>query len=195
MLDDFFDNYKGKIDLPTEPDLRSKVIRMAVGSLKKKPTPNGAYQVLRDVLPCESSRYLVGALTDKDSEFKAHKILLELGPSRYTLGPLVASLSDNFDASFKILMAYKDSQVMYDFLINYACGTEDYSSAKYVFMKKGVSSESVRSLVGGLAKEEKKDFCKDVLKSYGHLVVDYLPKPQRKTKQYKPLREIILSVR
>jgi hypothetical protein len=195
MLDEtvrtFFEHYTPG---PVHTDVDRRYIGYAIDSLRERYTPPGVYDFLADTAPI-SSRFVVSALPDIG--YKAHKALVYMGPRKEVFGPLVASLRDErIDPTLRVMAELGPSSTMYDYMISLGAKQPAYQArVKYAFEKLGVNKTCVQRLTWALGKVDKQDFAKQVLLSLGPEVQAFLPKPERKTKMYRPLRDIIFSYR
>lgn len=195
MLDEtvreFFEHYTpGHI----HHEIDRRYISHAIDSLRERYTPPGVYDYLFDTAHI-SSRFLVSALPDIG--YKAHKALVYIGPRKEVFGPLVASLRDErIDPTLRVMAELGPSSTMYDYMISLGAKQPVYQArVRYAFTQFGVNKTAVDRLCWALTKDEKQDFAKDVLLSLGSEVQQFLPKPERKTKMYRPLRDIVLAYR
>lgn len=136
-----FEDYRGPADLPLGATARRKRVAYAVRRLDELENQPQAMRVLRDVGPFDSSNYLTRAIDAPLAGPSAVQLLLEYGPSRWTVNPLVEALVDKNRAAdiVDILSAYGPSTITLEPLTKAAEDATRHEPIQQVFLSYGLT--------------------------------------------------------
>lgn len=168
VVRDIFHYYKGPEDIPPFEDQLDQLVRLAVFKLAEH--TDQAKKILSAVPAEKYTNYLVGALGalgDSERRFLAYELLQDQGASGIITRPLAVALANPERKFFAIKLF------------------EDY----------GVSRITVEPLIGALHNPDRRDLASELLIGYGEEALQYIRDPDPGSKIYKPLTNVIETIK